>query len=167
MKASSQVALLLTTQFVLMGSFAAIVLFTEPQISFPYDRAVGMIIALIGLFVFSMSVVAHRRHRGTMLIKVSPTPHEHGGLVTQGVYGLIRHPIYTAAIMLFVGIALISRSLLGLLFCIVITIFLYIKSFFEETYLSQKFPEYSEYRKTTGRFLPRIFRRQLAAEKIS
>ena len=79
-------------------------------------------------------------------------------LVTDGVYRLIRHPLYLGEIARNVGFALILTSLLGVIVMVVGNAFLLLRIRIEEAMLIAEFgQEYIEYREKTKRLLPYIF----------
>ncbi|MFH0819265.1 MAG: isoprenylcysteine carboxylmethyltransferase family protein [Patescibacteria group bacterium] len=80
-------------------------------------------------------------------------------LINQGIYKYIRHPMYLSNIIIFLGIAGIFSSVLG-----IISVFIFIvpslmaRIFLEEKYLLQKFGNnYQLYIDETKRFLPGIW----------
>lgn len=78
------------------------------------------------------------------------------GLVTSGVYSVIRHPLYLGDILLVLGLELALNSwlVLGTIFPILYSVKQAIK---EEQLLEREFPEYGEYRARTKRFIPFVF----------
>ncbi len=67
-------------------------------------------------------------------------------VITTGVFSIVRHPIYLASILLYLGFLLLSLSIFSALVWILIIIFYYFISRYEERLLSQKFgSEYNEY----------------------
>lgn len=77
-------------------------------------------------------------------------------LVTTGIYGLVRHPIYAAFLYAVTGLILISNNLylfvLPVIYWMVLTIAM-IKT--EEKWLTDKFGEsYIEYSRKVSRFVP-------------
>lgn len=77
-------------------------------------------------------------------------------LVTTGIYGHIRHPIYTGDILLLLGLefALNSWLILGVIPLVVV-----IKqhAMAEEAVLSGSFPNYEAYRQRTKMFIPLVW----------
>lgn len=82
-----------------------------------------------------------------------PTPVASGTLITNGAFAVARHPIYTALIFSGLGYALYQESLYQLLTILLLSIVFYFKSKYEESLLSQKFPEYKQYQNKIRRFL--------------
>lgn len=87
---------------------------------------------------------------------VFPHPSAASTLLERGPYKKIRHPMYTAVLLTFAGIALFTHSIPRLLITGLLLILFFAKSKYEETLLSEKFSGYSDYRKRTGRFFPRL-----------
>jgi protein-S-isoprenylcysteine O-methyltransferase Ste14 len=79
-------------------------------------------------------------------------------LITSGPYRWIRHPMYSALMLCFVGLSLVSA-----VWPFILLVFLSILFFCrvvgrEETMMIEQFGnEYRAYMKRTGRFLPRLF----------
>ena len=81
-------------------------------------------------------------------------------LVTSGPYRWVRHPMYTALVLLFVGLFLVSAVWLFLLL-VVASVLMFCRVIGkEETMMVEQFGEgYRRYRECTGRFLPRFVHR--------
>ena len=79
-------------------------------------------------------------------------------LITDGIYGYVRHPIYTGIISMGLGSILVDQSLFVILLFIGVTAFLLFKMNKEETLLQKHFPkEYTEYKKKTKALFPFIY----------
>jgi protein-S-isoprenylcysteine O-methyltransferase Ste14 len=102
---------------------------------------------------FSSSLVLRTGHR---LIKTGP-------------YSIVRHPMYSAYLLLFIDAGLLSWNwLLGSSGIIVIATLMTIRLVKEESLLLARFgKEYGEYRRSTGMFLPRVsFHRRSTGSEV-
>jgi protein-S-isoprenylcysteine O-methyltransferase Ste14 len=85
-----------------------------------------------------------------------PAPTENAVLRTEGVYGLVRHPIYTGGILVFLAWALwfSPRALPPTL---ALYLFFVKKSQQEEAWLEERFPDYAAYReRVPARIIPGV-----------
>jgi protein-S-isoprenylcysteine O-methyltransferase Ste14 len=86
-----------------------------------------------------------------------PKPSASTRLVQTGIYGLIRHPLYTAVFCGSVGWALVWRSWPALLAALALAPLFDAKARVEERWLRQQFPEYAGYEQRVRRFVPWIY----------
>jgi protein-S-isoprenylcysteine O-methyltransferase Ste14 len=143
------------TQFILFAALAiSFVLLPAGQVG--WARGLGLALAALGLGVIVLAVLQHYGINRN-IVNVSPEPNQQNQLVQTGLYGLVRHPIYTGVILAALGTALAHGHLIALLIALVICAFFTYKSTFEESLLMQAYPEYAAYRQRTGRFLPKVF----------
>jgi len=77
-------------------------------------------------------------------------------VVTTGIYGYIRHPIYAGDILLLAGLELALNSWLVLGVCIPLAVATR-QALKEEALLARVFPNYDAYCARTKRFIPFIF----------
>lgn len=80
-------------------------------------------------------------------------------LVMAGPYRYVRHPMYLALMLLMGGIACFHAAWMQWLALCFLAAVLYAKTVLEERSLRSAFPEYGEYARSTGRFLPRLILR--------
>ena len=79
-------------------------------------------------------------------------------LVTNGVYGIVRHPLYLAGIVIFTFNPLLTRN--SLTVSVLADLYFLFGAFIEERRFSGVFgDQYQEYRKRVPRLLPRILHR--------
>lgn len=90
-------------------------------------------------------------------LNISPLVKEDNRLVMQGPYRLIRHPMYTATLMVIIPLLINHFSWIRLGIVIILLINYILKLNFEESLLKRKHQHYDEYRKSTYRLLPYIF----------
>jgi protein-S-isoprenylcysteine O-methyltransferase Ste14 len=78
-------------------------------------------------------------------------------LVTTGLYGVVRHPIYSGAFIFLAALTLVAANLLILLPTLALLALLYASIDEEETMLIDRFgDEYREYMRRTPRFIPKF-----------
>ena len=88
----------------------------------------------------------------------SPIPRENTPLATDGVYSIVRNPIYTGLMAGGLGMVLIGASFLHILVWFALVGLLSGKARWEERMLVDEHPGYSEYAARVGRFLPGLGR---------
>ena len=144
-----------------MAGFISVLAFTiNPQwlafanLSFPvWLRWAGIGIALAGFGLLQWSQV-------TLGNSWSDTPRmmKEQTLITSGPYQFIRHPIYTAFILILGSTLLISSNwLIGLCWLTMTVVEVVSRIGFEESLMIEFFGEqYREYMKRTGRLFPKV-----------
>jgi protein-S-isoprenylcysteine O-methyltransferase Ste14/rhodanese-related sulfurtransferase len=80
-----------------------------------------------------------------------------GSLITRGVYSRIRHPMYTATVMLLLGYVICFGSLFAIPFWMGCAVLYAMKAAKEEPLLMEHYPEYVEYSRRTFKFIPFIW----------
>lgn len=86
-----------------------------------------------------------------------PKPTAKAQFVDWGIYGLLRHPLYTSVLCGAIGWSLIRQSWPALAVSLVLAVFLDAKARREECWLREQFPEYAKYEQRVRRFLPWIY----------
>ena len=86
-----------------------------------------------------------------------PKPSVRTQLVQHGIYGMIRHPLYTAVIGASMGWAAIWQSWQALAVSLALAVFLDAKARHEERWLRQQFPDYANYAQRVRRFVPWVY----------
>ena len=78
-------------------------------------------------------------------------------IVDSGIYSLLRHPVYAAALRVSIGLALVRANWYALLVALIVPLFLHgwIR-LVEEAELIRQFPAYVEYRRRVPAFAPRL-----------
>jgi protein-S-isoprenylcysteine O-methyltransferase Ste14 len=88
----------------------------------------------------------------------SPIPREDVPLATDGVYSMVRNPIYTGLMAGGLGLVLVGSSFTHVLTWLALVSLLSGKARWEERMLAQEYPSYLEYAARVGRFLPGLGR---------
>lgn len=113
---------------------------------------VGLSVALTGVALF---VWARKALGGSF--SVFPRPKPGARLVTDGPFALVRHPIYGGALLVFAGCSL-AFSPSGLAATLVLALLWAGKARVEERHLTERFPEYADYRRRVRkRLLPLVY----------
>jgi protein-S-isoprenylcysteine O-methyltransferase Ste14 len=113
-------------------------------------RWLGAPLVAIGAWVGLAALRMHGR-------KLTPLPEPNPtlGLQRTGVYAVIRHPMYTGLLLSVFGLAILLQKPLAIVGATALTAFFNLKAREEERRLQRNYPEYADYQRATGRFLPR------------
>jgi protein-S-isoprenylcysteine O-methyltransferase Ste14 len=90
-------------------------------------------------------------------LSILPHPKNGATLVQTGVYGMVRHPMYSGVIVAAVGWALLNSSLMTSVYAAVLFVFFDAKSRREERWLTRQFPEYAAYCTRVHKLIPWIY----------
>lgn len=129
----------------------------EPWFSGSAAVAAGIVVSCASL---AGAVLAQQTMGSAWRAGIDPA--HPSGLVTRGVFALVRNPVYTTMIGLAIGVWLLAPTAAGALAVVVCVAGLEIQTrAVEEPYLRQLHGEaYARYAAETGRFLPAIGRLQ-------
>jgi protein-S-isoprenylcysteine O-methyltransferase Ste14 len=86
-----------------------------------------------------------------------PKPKTDAQLVTTGVFAWMRHPIYSALMLISFGSSLERGNLIAFGLSLCLTILLEFKSRREEAWLCDQFSEYAAYRLRVKKFFPGLY----------
>ncbi|OIP17059.1 MAG: hypothetical protein AUK51_08820 [Comamonadaceae bacterium CG2_30_59_20] len=85
---------------------------------------------------------------------IHPTPRAGGKLVAHGPYRWIRHPMYTAVMLLGLACALTLGNVMAWLLWGVLCVMLVSKAVLEERWMAALHPTYAQYQARTRWFIP-------------
>lgn len=78
-------------------------------------------------------------------------------VIKAGVFSIVRHPIYLASILVYLGFIIISLSIIAFCIWIIIILFYYSISRYEEKILMDKLgSQYEDYMRQVPMFIPRF-----------
>ena len=109
-----------------------------------FFQIIGAVVGISGLIMWITAKLTLGKH-----FTMSTTPKH---LVTKGIYSKLRHPMYYGGILIYLGIGIFLKSVIGLVLTIILIAPLLIYSpREEEKLLMEKYKEkYSAYKKKTG-----------------
>jgi protein-S-isoprenylcysteine O-methyltransferase Ste14 len=110
------------------------------------------ILGLSGLILFTKGLT----DLGQSLTPL-PYPRNDGQLVESGVYGLVRHPVYSGVIFVAIAWALYQQSLSHSLGALALFIFFAAKAKREELWLTEKYPNYAGYQQRVRKLIPWLY----------
>ncbi len=115
-------------------------------------RVLGAVHLAAGIAVGGLGLVGLREN-----LTPVPRPVAGGRLVSHGVYGLVRHPIYAGIIAAAVGWGLVTASPAALGVALLLGVFFDVKSRREEAWLVEAYPGYEDYRRRVRKLLPLLY----------
>ncbi len=89
--------------------------------------------------------------------RIYPEPRPGAELVTTGPYGLVRHPMYSALMVMMIGIAAYNGHLLNAAGVVLVAVAVIGKAIREERFLGEHFRGYRDYARDTPRFIPYLY----------
>jgi len=136
--------------------------FIVPVIALPFTEGPGIAIPTLvtlttGTIIlginFIIKILAQRQ------IGASPALKSKAKLVTTGIYGIVRNPLYMSNRLLAVGMAILFKSMYALLFSILYSLSYLLIIYFEERNLLKKYgKEYKKYmEKVRCKLIPYLF----------
>ena len=118
----------------------------------------SLVLRLIGLSIAGTSLLLFSAAMWTLDRQYTPAHASHlpTEIIMRGPYRFIRHPIYTANLMLLVGVLVASGSIWIVLNLLILVCYYLPTIMREEAAISRRFPEYRQYAARTGRFFPKL-----------
>ena len=112
-----------------------------------------------GLMVVSFVVILEVFRENTFAAPVVKVQEERQQkVISSGLYGVIRHPMYMGAIFLFVGPPILLGSVYGILLGVISILLIAVRSLGEEKVLARDLAGYSDYMtKVKWRLIPYVF----------
>lgn len=117
----------------------------------------SLTLSIVLILLGAAGMVWSGRDLGTSL---TPLPVPNGkGLAAHGIYEYARHPMYTAILLICLGVAVGAGNLQVYVVVAALLVFFEVKTRFEERYLVTAYEGYAEYAARTGKFLPGLGKR--------
>ena len=111
------------------------------------------------LLILGMALVFEALRENTFAAPVVKMQKERGQrVISTGMYGVVRHPMYAGAVLLFISTPLLLGSVYGLALGLLLIITIAARSVGEEAMLKQELEGYSDYtKKVKWRIIPFVF----------
>lgn len=132
--------------------FAGILFFALTGRNYPHDIYI-FILQAIAFVVGAWAIIAMKLHTVTIL----PSVKQGGQLCTSGPYRLIRHPMYTAVLLLLFALLLNDYSPIRLVVFVLVFVNLLVKMNVEEKILMAHYTDYEDYISVTKRIIPFVY----------
>jgi protein-S-isoprenylcysteine O-methyltransferase Ste14 len=143
-------SLLVALQF---GLMAVMVVLAAPGWVNAQVPLLAWCLAALGVMVGTWAVTANRPGN----FNIRPTPRDGGRLVQTGPYRWIRHPMYTAVLLLGLACAFTSTQPAAWGAWLALASVLLAKARLEERWLQTVYPAYAHYMARTRRFVPGVW----------
>ncbi|OQY92871.1 MAG: hypothetical protein B6D39_04070 [Anaerolineae bacterium UTCFX2] len=79
-------------------------------------------------------------------------------VISAGVYGVVRHPTYSAVLLSCLGVSFVFATLYVCITALVIAVLIIVRTYLEDKMLRERLPGYSEYAQATRyRLVPYIW----------
>jgi protein-S-isoprenylcysteine O-methyltransferase Ste14 len=115
-------------------------------------RVVGAVLIGTGVVVAGLGLLGLREN-----LTAVPRPVADGRLIDTGVYGLVRHPIYSGIVLAAVGWGLVAASAAAVLVAVLLGVFFDLKSRREEAWLLAAYPAYADYGRRVRKLIPYLY----------
>ena len=109
-------------------------------------RITGLVLFIIGVFLFIYTVV-----------KLKTLDDYKGELVQDGLFSIIRHPMYLALLLTTLPLIVTKFSMVRLLLWLILLVDLLLKINFEEELLTVRVAGYANYAKDSYRLIPFVY----------
>jgi protein-S-isoprenylcysteine O-methyltransferase Ste14 len=147
--------------FFFLGFVASFIIIPLDARRFRWSPEFPLSIEIVGAFVtvFAFAIIFVALKENTFAAPVVKMQKERGQrVISSGLYGIVRHPMYSGAVLLFIGTPLLLGSIYGLAIGVLLIILVAVRSIGEEKMLRQELAGYDEYRKRVKwRLIPFVF----------
>lgn len=123
----------------------------------PPALSLGLKAIALGLALFALVLLGKGLVDLGQSLTPLPYPREDGQLIQTGMYGIVRHCLYSGIVLLAIAFTLWQGSLSHLAATLVLFFFFDLKARKEEAWLTDKYPDYPAYQQRVKKLLPWIY----------
>ncbi|HEY9817291.1 MAG TPA: isoprenylcysteine carboxylmethyltransferase family protein [Candidatus Obscuribacterales bacterium] len=123
----------------------------------PLGLSLGLKAIALGLALFALVLLGKGLVDLGQSLTPLPYPREDGQLIQTGMYGIVRHCLYSGIVLMAIAFSLWQGSLSHLAATLVLFFFFDFKARKEEAWLTDKYPDYSAYQQRVKKLLPWIY----------
>lgn len=118
-----------------------------------WPRFAVLVLGMLAAFALGgFGVLSIRRYLTPL-----PYPVDHSQLVTAGVYGVVRHPLYSSQLFAAIGWAAYTLSIPHAVMLVLAFVFFDYKASKEEGWLTERHPEYPQYKRQVKKLVPWVY----------
>lgn len=143
---------MLTHYLLVAIQFAGIAFFVLTGNNYPQNGVV-LVLQILSVVIGAWAIIAMKLHTVTAL----PSVRQGGQLCTSGPYRVIRHPMYTAVLLLLLALLSNDYSHARLVVFLIVLVDLLVKMNVEEKLLTAHYADYKDYMKQTKRLVPFVY----------
>ena len=121
-----------------------------------FGRIVGSMLFVSGLAVIIAGAMAFQTVNKTPM-QVTPDPGQEQQLVTVGIWGWVRHPVYCGLLQVALGLCCWHQNWPVFVIWLGLVIIITCKGKYEESMLTKEFLDYAEYKKHSCMLFPLPF----------
>lgn len=136
--------------------FVVVPLFISPLISQNRFNMSGFISLPIGIILLAIGLIIIIF--AFLKIGIVPSLRQKSNIITSGIYGIVRHPVYSGTVIAVLGWTILLKSTISILYFPFLFLLYFLITVFEERILIEEYgEEYTNYRKkVTKRLIPFI-----------
>ncbi|QWD93966.1 isoprenylcysteine carboxylmethyltransferase family protein [Polynucleobacter sp. MG-Unter2-18] len=135
---------------ILFGPQGSLLISSEPLASIL--QSCGIAIGLLATLIMVIAVI----NLGKNLTPL-PCPKNNAILIQNGLYQLVRHPIYFGVLLAALAWLLIFPGIYILIYAIGLFFLFDVKARREEVWLVERFPDYRDYQRRVKKLIPAIY----------
>ena len=116
------------------------------------SKTVPLSIFLVGFIIGIYAIYNNKLHN----FNIIPEIKDGAELVTHGIYGHIRHPMYFSVALMMLGVIIFNLNIINITIYLLLLLSLFLKANKEEKLWSKKTSNYKKYKQKTKMIIPYI-----------